>query len=177
MIRTALILVCILFAGIITQAVFIHSVYPSAIAPDFVLILVVYLGIYVRSPLGIIGAFFLGLVSDFASGQILGPNAAGSVVACLLSMQLSNKIYAERGLALSVIGFIASIVKSLVFILMLTFYVPFTLSVFKMSQIVLIEALLTAALAPVLMAIINFFYARTPGNRGSREFRSKRWSH
>ena len=67
------------------QGTLIKPLSPSAIAPDFILMFVVFLALYHPTAVGMVGAFLLGCAGDFASGEFVGPNAAGCVVAFCLS--------------------------------------------------------------------------------------------
>ena len=137
------------------------SLVPVVAAPDFILILVVYLGLYAKSPGGALAVFLLGLGGDFASARFVGPTAAGCVAAFFLVTQISNHIYAERGLAVVFVSFLASILKSAVYLAMLVVYTSSTIISVHVLSIVLGEATATAVLSPLVLHL--FSWSRLPG--------------
>ena len=109
--------------GLLIQSTFIHSSFPAAAAPDFILILVIAVSRQFHTPGGALGAFCLGLLADFASAEYLGPNAAGSVVTFYCVGLIANRVYADRAPAVFIMAFLCSLAKSCVAILMFYLYV------------------------------------------------------
>jgi rod shape-determining protein MreD len=142
-----------LLVGLAIQATVVHGLFPQAIAPDFLLILVLYLGVNFRSPFGAVGAFLLGLCADFATGKFVGPFAAGSVLAFALTVTLSNRVYAEKGFALVIIAFLACVVKGATYFIFEAIYPKIPLSSSVITTI-LAEAGITAILAPIIMRFL-----------------------
>lgn len=175
MIRVALIAVIAGLLGLFIQSTFIHSAFPAAIAPDFILVLVVLLALRERNVAYVCLAFFLGILADLASGQFLGLNSAGAVVAFLLVGVISTRVYAERPLAIAFITFVCSLAKSAVCVLLLLTYVSSSVLTNDLWRIVLIEALLSAIAAPLLLYIFNFG-ARTSRSKGSRSKSTSYWA-
>jgi rod shape-determining protein MreD len=176
MLRTAgtFIVACIL--GLIFQAVLVHGLVPSAIAPDFITVLVVYIGFHHRSPAGAVGAFALGVLEDSASGQFLGPNAAGAVIAFLVTVAVVEKVYAERTPALIGLVVFASLAKCFTVLGILAVYVRVNLFGPSAVWTMLAEALLSAAVAPLVVKVLqpSRQYSTVQPVTG-RE--SLRWSH
>ena len=148
--RTALIFGFVCLVGLFLQGSVLHGAVPSAPAPDIILTLIVMVGLYTRSVKGVLLAFALGLLADFASGQFLGPNAAGGVIAYLLVGTIARRVYAERGLAVVVIAFACSIVKSLTYLGMLLVYSQISQIGRETFYLVAAEAGLTGIVAPMV---------------------------
>ena len=162
MVKRALVFILAFFLGLVIQGAVIRSLLPSIPAPDFILVLVFYIALYFRTPWGVISAFGLGLAADAASGQFLGPQAAGCVVAFLVVLFFVDRIYAERGFAVVVVAFAASLGKSITCALLLCLYAKIDILTGMVMKTVLLEAIFSALLAPVL-----FWILRLAGAAGS----------
>lgn len=154
MIRTAVIFLALLLFGLFIQATFIHGLFPSAPAPDFLLILVVMLGLNYKSPGGALGAFILGILADFASARFVGPNAAGAVLAFYFVVVISGHTFVDRGAIGGLVAFVACCVKSISFLLMRWIYVGVSPAMTDVTAL-LIEAVLTGVLAPFVLHLLS----------------------
>lgn len=150
-------LACIL--GLFLQGT-IHSLDPYAIAPDIIAVLIISLALCYQNVFGLLLSFLLGLASDFASAQAIGPSSAGGIVAFGLVVLISQKVYAERKLALAILTLVSSLAKSVVSHLMLAMYTGQNLFGISVLQKLFLEAFLTALIAPV---IIQFFQRQFGG--------------
>jgi rod shape-determining protein MreD len=140
--------------GLMFQASIIKTPFPSAISPDLIVVLAVILGLRYRTLFGLLGAFSLGLLSDFASGQYLGPNAAGAVSAFLLAGVIANRVYADKGLALFIIVSFCSLAKILVVLGMISgFLVKFSFDS-EIAFKIFIEAVFSGAIAPLVVRVV-----------------------
>jgi len=83
-------------------------------APDFILILVVWVSLTYEDAAALLGSFLLGLLSDFASGIYIGPQAAGALLACVLIRAISKHVYADRFASVITVVILASIAKQAV---------------------------------------------------------------
>ena len=81
MIRVFLIFFVLTGLGLFTQGTLLPASQSWFTAPNIIVILILIIGLYVRSISGLLSAFFLGLVSDFANAYYVGPAAAGAVIA------------------------------------------------------------------------------------------------
>lgn len=172
MIRVIAVFTVTALLGLATNASLIHSTAPFAIAPDFILILAVILGFYQQNAGGVVGAFLLGLMADFGSAQYIGPNAAGCIVAFRLVGLIANRIYAEKAVAVFIIVFICSVVKSAGYLTVVYLYAS-TIGSEDLVQIILYEALFTGLAAPLVMWAIKgnltpISGTRPAGNAGVR---------
>lgn len=171
MLRVSLLFLLVCIMGLFIEAAVVHASFPHAIAPDFTLVLVVILALYYQTVTGVLGAFFLGLLSDFASGQFVGPNAAGSVIVFCLVGMIASRVYAERSIAVLLITFICSLMKSATFIMMQILYVDNAFAqIFRLEigKLVLWEALLSALVAPIVLRLLVWsrqlsHHSRNPG--------------
>ncbi len=168
MIRVTCIALVAGLMGLFVQATLIHSAFPAAIAPDFILVLVVLLALRERSLPFLFLAFLLGILSDFASGQFLGLNSAGMVVAFGLVGVISTRVYAERSLAIAFITFVCSIAKSAVCFVMLMIYISADVVTSSLWRVVFIEALLSALAAPILLYLLSLG-VRSSRAKGARK--------
>lgn len=158
MIRLLMIFSFTCVMGLFFQAALIHSSIPAAPAPDFILILVVITALNYQNVFGMIGAFVLGLLADFASGLFIGPNAAGAVVAFSLIGVIASRVYADRGFGVMLITFFSCLVKSAVYAIMHVVYINGAMhEILQLSvlKLVLIEAALTALVAPLLYRLMQ----------------------
>lgn len=142
--------------GIILRAVFVDTFYPNLYAPDFILILVVALSIRAPNVWGLLGAFTLGLICDLATGSFLGPNAAGFIIAFGFMSIAATKMYADRIPAFMLLTLIASVIKSVIFLLILAYYVkavPFSAPII---WAVVVEGILTSVFAPLILKLLSW---------------------
>lgn len=140
--------------GTVLNAALIRSIWPAASTPDFPLILTVAISLYFYNPLGVVAAFLLGLLADFSSAQFLGPNAAGCVLAFITVGLIANRMYAENFIAVMIITFTCSLVKTGIYLAFLALYFQ-TRSSEDLSRMIILEALLTALISPFLIGIVR----------------------
>lgn len=155
--KLSLILLVVSFIGLALQATVVHTVMPRSIAPDILVIVAVYLGLMLPRPQGVLLAFVLGLCGDFASGQFLGPQAGGLVVAFAVTVLGSGKLFAENSLALGLLTLVASVGKSAFLLGMLAIYLGSSHFGLSSLQSMLVEAVLSAIFAPLVFRVISFF--------------------
>jgi rod shape-determining protein MreD len=154
MLRTILIFLILSVTGIYLQSSFIPRVFPFDIAPDFILILVIWVALRNEERAALLGSFFLGLLSDFASGIYLGPQALGAVLACALVQGFSRHVYADKFLSIAVVTSCASLIKQLSSRLLVLSFTGFN-SIHDFGIYILIgQSLLTALFAPVVIQLI-----------------------
>ncbi len=156
MLRTIFIFFMLSVAGVYIQSSFFPKVFPFSLSPDFILVLVVWIALFKEERSALLGAFFLGLLSDFASGLYLGPQAAGSVLACMLVQGVSRHVYADRFFSIAMVSGISSLVKQLAARILVLSFTGFQ-SIFDISLYVLFgQAALTAAVAPLIIHYVLF---------------------
>lgn len=175
MIKQIIVFLLFFLVGLFFQATFIHSLAPAAIAPDIVLILIVSLALSYRSVPALVGSFLLGLGADFASGQFLGPSAAGAVVSFMLVVVIANKVYAQKVAAQSILTFLCSIAKSLTYITLIALYTNVSLFSKSTINLILLEALISALVAPIVISVLRWSGAASTARRNSATESSMRW--
>lgn len=156
MFKTFIVYSLVIIFAIVVEGDIIHGAFPSFPAPDFIFILVLMLALRERSLKALWLAFFLGLVGDFASGEYLGPNAAGCVVGFWAVSLIAEKIYAERGFAVVVIGFLGTLAKSITANGLIWFQLKIDFSFVEWAKIAGGEALLTAIFAPLVIGFVSW---------------------
>lgn len=154
MLKTIVTFFVLSLTGIYFQSSFFPKIFPFDVAPDFILILVLWVALFNEERAALLGCFFLGLLSDFASGLYLGPQALGAVVACMLVQGFSKHVYADRFFSIATVSFLASLVKQITARVLVLSYVGFS-SFSEMSIYILLgQALLTAMFAPVFLKLM-----------------------
>lgn len=148
-----LLLLCLF--GVFVQGTLIHANFPNMIAPDFTVLIVVYLGLRHQNMRGLIASFCLGLIVDFASAVYLGPNAAGCVLGFCVTGVIAKRVFAEKTFAIVSITFWSSLIKSSTYVLMLVLYVSGDLLSFTSLQSIILESVLTALVAPVVFKLFT----------------------
>ena len=151
MIRLILTFTVFAMLGLFVQGTLLPAASSDFITPDIILILVVALGLHARSIYGLLGSFFLGLIADSASAQFIGPHAAGALIAFWVVSYISQKVYVENYIGLMILGFLASLFKQGVYVLMMQVFVGFELSLWKIIRVVMFEAVFTSILTPVVI--------------------------
>ncbi len=160
MLRIVLVFSVATLLGLFVQGTLIRPLSVSAVAPDFILILVVYLGLHIPTVGGLLGAFVLGLVSDFAAAEFVGPGASGAVVAFCLTVTLSKKVYAESPPATMIVTAVCSLAKSLVCVLILYTYLDVN-ALSTGTPTIIYEALLSGLVAPFVIRAMHLSKRRT----------------
>lgn len=150
------------FLGLIISACVVHSTAATFVSPDFLLVLTVALSLHYHNPYGAIGAFFLGLLGDFASAQFVGPNAAGCVVAFSLVGIIANRVYADKTLAVMIITFLCSLAKSFTYLSVLNFYLTDYVLPDNFLRSAIVEGLISAAVAPLILRALRGFAFSLP---------------
>lgn len=143
------------FVGLLINATLVHSSFPGSVAPDFILILSVAISFFYHTPIGVCGAFLLGIAADFASGLYIGPNAAGCVVAFCLVGMIANRVYADKIVAVFIITSICSVAKSFTYLLLVFFYVPDRVLPDDLLKLILLEAIFSGIMAPLVLRAIR----------------------
>jgi rod shape-determining protein MreD len=157
--KSKLVMWCLLY-GLV--AVFIQSTLLKLFAPghmvvpNFVLILVSFLAFYEVSVLGTIIAFILGAQMDLASGLLLGPWCAGFVAVFGMLSSLSQRLFVESPVASFLAVFFASLLASFVYLILVLQFEPAGAQHFTFSLLLLLEAGLTALLAPVVFKMLKW---------------------
>jgi rod shape-determining protein MreD len=154
MLKTIVVFMILSLIGIFIQSSFLPEVSPAGVAPDFILVLVVWISLFHDEKNALLGAFFFGLLSDFSSGMYVGPQASGCIMACVFVRAFSKHIYADRFLSLAMVTFFVSLIKQFSARLLMLSFIGFR-TIHDMSLYTLfMQALLTGIVAPLILRFI-----------------------
>ena len=95
-------------ASMLLQTTVFPVLLPSSLAPNLLLVLVVYLGVHQFGAPGALGAFLLGYFLDTFSGTLLGLHAFAFTAVYLGVHQVARVMWADVGLPAVVIVFAAA---------------------------------------------------------------------
>jgi rod shape-determining protein MreD len=148
--------------GFFFNGTLIKQPFPGAIVPDFTVIITVLIAFYFRSVRGLLGAFFLGLAADMMSVRLLGPNAAGCVVVFLAAGLLYSRSMLENPLFLFIVTVFAVVLKYLTSAGIIWLATPDVFAPILVSHQIVLEALITALLAPVVAMFVRYRFNSHP---------------
>ena len=145
----------ILLAGMVAlfiQGTLLKSIFPQFVMPNLVLSLIVFLAFYEISPLGAGLAFLLGLQLDMYGGLMLGPWAGSFVAVFALFAFLSQRLFVDTPVAAGLIALVACVLADFIYLILIYEVRPFD---GFMLKTVLLESLLSAVCAPVVLKIMR----------------------
>lgn len=126
----------------------------GAAMPDLLLIVVVYLGLYYHSPWGALGAFAIGYVQDSFSGSLAGLNAFAMTVVFITVYLASRRLWVTNTFSKIVMVFLASLVKTFALVALVGLFLSLE-GVWRTAvKYVFIEAVLAAAIGPLVFALL-----------------------
>jgi len=141
-----------LLGFLISEGVF-QPVLPFRTAPNFSIILLVYLAFYEQNVFGALCAFLLGLQLDFCTGLLLGPWAGAFVLVFSCVAYLTQRFFMQSVFTLMGTVLVSTIVTHIAYSFSILWYLP----VAKMSWMkVSLEALTTMLVAPLTMYFIRY---------------------
>jgi rod shape-determining protein MreD len=155
MVRRSLLALALGLVSILVQGTLIKAIYPGAVVPGLLLILIVFLAFYEPSVFGVGLAFLLGLELDMCSGLLLGPWAGASVIVFGIVASLSQRIFVESPFAVMMTVFLSSILSNFVWLLIVLQVQRSGL----FSWTLVFEALLTAAVCVPLFSLYRRLFA------------------
>ena len=142
--------------ALLLQTTVLHALTGGRIIPDLVLILCVYLGLYEHNIGGATGAFLLGYLLDSFSGSLVGLNAFAMTTVYTMVYLISRRLWMDNALSSIAMVFLGTVVKGFAILGALAAY----LSVERLSlgavQVLLAEALLAAAITPLVFGVIRW---------------------
>lgn len=151
----------ILFLSVLLQSVLLDELFPGWGKPDLVLILTLYFGFKGGIMAGQTTGFLGGLLEDLASGKQFGVYMLIKTLMGFGAGNLHKKIFTENFLTISSLVFIGTLLKEVMYIIG-SQVLPETFTLYKKSglmefllDIVLIEALVNALLAPFIFKLLN----------------------
>ena len=162
-----LILLLGVLALLIPGTVF-RTVFPQLTAPNLLVVLLVYLAFYEASAVGALLAFLLGLQLDFCSGTLLGPWAGSYVIVFALLVLCSRRIFIESGLVVCLAVGIAALMTAFAYHVMLVLVYGMARVESAAISTALVEAGLSALLAPFLFFAVRWALPRQDLDSGMR---------
>jgi rod shape-determining protein MreD len=145
--------VAIAIAGIVSmllQTVVFPVVLPASLAPNLLLVLVVYLGVQQLGAPGALGAFVLGYFLDTFSGTLLGLHAFAFTTVYLGVHHVARMLWTEGGLPVVLIVFGSACAYAFL-VLVIT-----SLAATHGLRHAALEAVVAAAVTPVVFAFLSW---------------------
>lgn len=150
--------------GLLLQTTLLHALpfgfHPS---PDVLVVVCVFLGLHRHTVGGALGAFALGYLQDAVSGNAAGLNAFGMVVVYVLVYLTCRRLWVDNAVSKVVLVFLASCVKAIAVLMVSATFGAFDGDWSPTLSGVLLNAAISAAIAPPLFALLAG--ARLPTQR------------
>lgn len=127
----------------------------GALFPDLVLILAVDLGLKQHNALSPALAFVMGYATDASSGSHLGLNAFTMTLIFLLSYELSRHVWVTGRIIGPLTVALADLLKTLGVMAITGGVVTVTTLKAPALRLIVLQALLTAAVAPLIFALLD----------------------
>jgi len=143
------------FALLLQTTVF-HTLTGGKVIPDLVLILCVYLGLREHNVGGAAGAFLLGYLLDSFSGSLVGLHAFAMTSVYVVVYLVSRRLWMDNVPAGVAMVFLGTFLKGLAIVAALAAYLSVERLSIGMAQTLLAEALLAAALTPVVFGVVDW---------------------
>ena len=150
--------------ALLLQTTVLHGLTGGRIIPDLVLILCVYLGLHEHNIGGATGAFLLGYMLDSFSGSLVGLHAFAMTTVYLMVYLVSRRLWMDNALSGVAMVFLGSVLKGLAIVVALAAYLSVDRMSFGVAQTVFAEALLAAALTPVVFGGLGWAKRVAGGN-------------
>jgi len=146
----------IIVVALLIQLTLINSITILGLKPDLIMVVVVVFSLLKGEKEGTISGFASGLLQDIFSTGLLGINALAKTVIGFSCGIIKEKIFHEHILfIIPVITFIASLIQSILILLLLrAFGIEYGLA-WSLKQIALPEALYSSLLSPFIFLVIN----------------------
>jgi rod shape-determining protein MreD len=150
MIRLTLGVVAMAFIGLVLQGSVLHAFLPAYLIPNFLLVIVVFLGFFEVSALGVILSFFIGLLFDLFSGALIGPWAGSFVFVYALLAIFAQRLFIHSISTVMISVFVANLISTGIYLALLYQFQPIRTGLLSIS---LIESFVSALIAPPLFAL------------------------
>ncbi len=140
---------------LLLQSTLLHLLPLGPVVPDLVLVLCVYLGLHHPTVGAAVGSFLLGYSVDVMSSRLLGLNAFAMTLVFLAVYFSSRAIWLQNPLVSSFIVLLAALVKGAALVLVWAVFLSLDRFWLGAARYIISEALLAAALAPLLFALLR----------------------
>jgi rod shape-determining protein MreD len=142
--------------ALLLQTTVLHTLTGDRIIPDLALILCVFLGLHEHSVAGATGAFLLGYLLDSFSGSLVGLNAFAMTTVYTLVYLVSRRLWMDNAVSSIAMVFLGTLVKGIAILSALAAYLTIERVSLGAVQVLLAEALLAAALTPLMFGFIRW---------------------
>ena len=142
--------------ALLLQTTVLHTLTGDRVIPDLTLILCVFLGLYEHSVAGATGAFLLGYLLDSFSGSLVGLNAFAMTTVYTLVYLVSRRLWMDNAVSSIAMVFLGTLVKGIAILSALAAYLSLERVSLAAVQVLLAEALLAAALTPMIFGFIRW---------------------
>ncbi len=153
--RRVAVILLVGLAAVVVQSTILPLLPLGPALPDLLLVLCVYLGLYIHSPAGALGAFAIGYIEDAFSGSLPGVNAFAMTIVFLLVYLTSRRLWVGNALSRIVLVFLASLVKAAAMMLVIGAFLSLDGLWQTVMKYILAEAALAAALSPPIFAVLG----------------------
>jgi rod shape-determining protein MreD len=141
-------------AAMVLQTTVFPVLMPAGLAPNLLLVLVVYLGVHQFGAWGVLGAFVLGYFLDTFSGTVLGVNAFAFTVVYLGVHHVARVLWSEGGLPAVLIAFGAACVHALLVLTIVSLAASGDGAWRHALRYALLEATVAAAVTPAVFGLV-----------------------
>jgi rod shape-determining protein MreD len=155
MIRLSLGAMALSFCGLILQGSVFPAFMPACLIPNFLLVLVVFLGFFEVSALGVILSFFIGLLFDLFSGTLIGPWAGSFVFVYALLAIFAQRLFIHSISTVMISVFIANLAATGLYLALLYQFQPIRSGLLSVS---FIESFVSALVAPLLFGLCRVLF-------------------
>lgn len=141
---TLLVLVC--------ERVVASSFLPGYLVPQLLSMLMVYISFHESGQRGLLSAFLIGLIGDFASAILLGPLAIAGIFVFLIIHILRQHVFAASGMVAAFAVFFSSMLVQIIAGVVRFSFVDLP---WLFGGEMLVQALVSAILAPLVFSLFR----------------------
>ena len=153
--KKAILILFLAALAILLLGTVLKTIFPTIVIPNLLAVLLVYLAFYEANAFGAAMAFCIGAELDFCSGLLLGPWAGAYVVAFIIVVLCSRRVFIESSIVIFVVTLISSLITVCYhhfIISLVNEEISYDWSVFKVA---FLEALLGAIFAPLILPLFR----------------------
>lgn len=165
MIRLVFSMLIFSFLGLVLQGVMLRALLPVYLIPNFLLIVIVFLGFYEVSVLGVILAFACGLIFDLFSGVLIGPWAGSFVFVYALLALFAQRLFTRSLSTIMLSVFLANVIATAMYFALLYQFQSIEGRLFSSF---LVESISSALIAPIVFALLSRVAVSGGPKRSSR---------
>lgn len=147
-------------AGLCAQLAVFGSILPLWFVPNFSIIIAVFLGVFEPTIVGAVLSFSIGLIYDFASGDILGPWSGACVTVFGFLSQLARRMFVDTSVLAALLVFCGALFGFTVYLLLLRqltiYWSDFSFQLFGC-------AVASAICSPIIYPVFKRYFKRQTG--------------